>query len=68
MTPTEIEREFAALQPWITKFVIEGRAYGGQFDALQDGRLTQFRQCFPSAQEILELGSLEGGHTIGLAR
>lgn len=68
MTPTDIEREFAARQPWVTKFVIEGRAYGGHFDALQDERLTQFWQCFPAAQTILELGSLEGGHTIGLAQ
>ena len=27
-----------------------------------------FRRCFPTARRILELGALEGGHTIGLAR
>lgn len=68
MTHTEIAREFEARKPWITKFVIEGQQYGGSFDAVNDGRLHQFFACFPSVQTVLELGSLEGGHTIGLAR
>lgn len=68
MTHTEIAREFEARKPWITKFVIEGQQYGGSFDAVNDGRLHQFFACFPNVPTILELGSLEGGHTIGLAQ
>jgi SAM-dependent methyltransferase len=54
--------------PWVTKFVIDGVEYGGGFNAMQDTRLEQFFGAFPDAAEIMELGSLEGGHTFGLAR
>lgn len=62
-----VEREFRQLNPWITKFTIKGRAYGGWFDAMNDGRLEEFRGSFPNARRILELGSLEGGHSMALA-
>lgn len=53
---------------WITRFVIDGRAYGGWYDLDNDPRLSQFRAAFPGAERILELGSLEGGHSFHLAR
>lgn len=63
-----LENEFKKRNPWVTKFVIGGKEFGGDFDALNDKRLEWFFQYFPEASTILELGSLEGGHTFGLAQ
>lgn len=68
MEQTDIAREFKRREPWVTKFVIDGQAYGGHFDALEDARIAQFSAMFPKARTVLELGSLEGGHSFGLAR
>jgi hypothetical protein len=62
-----MDQEFDKLGPWITKFYIDGVACGGDFDASNDPRIDQFFQYFPDAKTILELGSLEGGHTFRLA-
>ncbi|MGH8501277.1 MAG: class I SAM-dependent methyltransferase [Gammaproteobacteria bacterium] len=62
-----IAQEFEKRQPWVTKFSIDGVTYGGAFDAMNDARLTQFHAHFPDVKTILELGSLEGGHSFGLA-
>ncbi len=62
-----VREEFEKRGPWVTKFVIGDREYGGDFDAMQDTRVDQFFECFPNAERILELGSLEGGHTFNLA-
>ncbi len=45
--------------------MIDGVPYGGSFDAVNDPRLDLFFAAFPTPESILELGSLEGGHTIG---
>ncbi|MEP6956430.1 MAG: class I SAM-dependent methyltransferase [Chthoniobacterales bacterium] len=63
----ELAAEFAQLRPWIFKFRIEGVDYGGEISALGDVRLTQFWQSAPDARRILELGALEGAHTVQLA-
>lgn len=63
----DIAREFERRKPWVTKFVIDGREYGGYFDAVNDGRLSQFFEYFPHARTVLELGALEGGHSLGIA-
>ena len=63
----EIAHEFERLKPWVTKFVIEGSEYGGQFDATNDDRILQFFRYFPTATTILEMGALEGGHSFALA-
>lgn len=68
MLAKNLQEEFKKRGPWVTKFVISGRAYGGKFDALNDVRLSQFFREFPEAHTLLELGSLEGGHTFGLAK
>ena len=60
--------EFARRGPWITHFVIEGVATGGDYQVVNDGRVQQFLERFPNVRTILELGSLEGGHTFMLAR
>jgi SAM-dependent methyltransferase len=65
--PRRLDAEFAALGRWITRFAIDGTEYGGSYDALGDPRLDLFFRCFPNVRSILELGSLEGGHTLGLA-
>lgn len=65
---SELERQFRALGPWVTKFVIDGVSYGGGYYTMRDGRITQFKEAFPHAESILELGSLEGGHTVALRR
>lgn len=64
----DVAKLFEGLRPWVTKFTIDGAAYGGDFDAMNDGRIEQFFQHFPEAKSILELGSLEGGHAFALSR
>ena len=59
---------FRQRNPWVTRFMIQGRAYGGWFEAGVDSRVQLFWRCFPKARRILELGSLEGGHTFTLAQ
>ncbi len=68
MDAATLKAEFERLGPWITQYHIDGETYGGFFDALNDARVTQFFEVFPQAQTILELGSLEGGHSLALAR
>jgi methyltransferase family protein len=65
---TEIGREFERLGPWVTKFNLAGADYGGWFDALNDVRIGWFVEYFKNARTVLELGSLEGGHTFALSR
>lgn len=60
--------EFKSKEPWVTRFEIDGINYGGDFDAGNDKRVTYFFESFPNAKTILELGSLEGGHSFALAR
>lgn len=63
----DLASEFERRKPWVTKFQIQGREYGGNFDAMNDGRISQFFQYFPNVGTILELGALEGGHSFALA-
>ena len=65
---TEVGREFESLGPWVTKFNVDGIEYGGWFDGMNDIRIRWFGEYFPQAQTILELGSLEGGHTFALSQ
>lgn len=59
--------EFRARGPWITRFDVAGAQYGGTYHAASDPRLLRFFQLFPNPGRILELGSLEGGHSVPLA-
>lgn len=62
----ELGRDFDSCRPWVTGFEIDGQTYGGGFRP--PARLReQFAQAFPGVRTILELGSLEGGHTFPLA-
>lgn len=63
-----LEAEFAKRGPWITHYLVDGVESGGKFRALEDKRVDQFFESFPGVRTILELGSLEGGHTFALAQ
>jgi SAM-dependent methyltransferase len=65
-----LRREFDNRGPWVTRFEIDGQAFGGEYDASADTRLSLFKQAAGplSGKRILELGPLEGGHTLELAR
>jgi 2-polyprenyl-3-methyl-5-hydroxy-6-metoxy-1,4-benzoquinol methylase len=54
--------------PWTTRFLIDGKEYGGSYEAYKDARLKEFRQNFPDCKHVLELGCLEGGHSVELAK
>jgi hypothetical protein len=68
LSAVNLVAEFAQRGPWITRFVIDGVASGGDYQVVNDGRVKQFLERFPNVRTILELGSLEGGHTFTLAR
>jgi 2-polyprenyl-3-methyl-5-hydroxy-6-metoxy-1,4-benzoquinol methylase len=68
LSAENLSREFEKRGPWITRFVIEGRPYGGEYDLMNDVRIPRFFESFPEAQVILELGGFEGGHTFSLAK
>jgi SAM-dependent methyltransferase len=64
---TELEKSFEDLNPWSTRFLIGDQEYGGSYKAYEDIRISQFETRFSKSKHILELGSLEGGHSIRLA-
>ena len=55
------------LGPWLTRVVVDGRAYGGDVDFTADGRVLTFEAEFGDARRVLELGSFEGGMSLALA-
>lgn len=63
-----IKQAFDRLGPWVTSFNIQGGTYGGNFPAMADDRLRLHWNAFPDAKTILELGSLEGGHSFAMAQ
>jgi hypothetical protein len=67
-TRDPVERAFRRHAPWVTRYRIGGRDYGGDADLVDDGRIDQFLDTFPGCTSVLELGSLEGAHSFSLAR
>ena len=63
-----LARGFERRGPWVTQFKVDGIEYGGETAFDDDPRLDQFRDAFPDVRRILELGCLEGGQTVELAR
>ena len=59
---------FRSRGPWVTRFRIGDRDYGGKANLMDDGRIDQFTGAFPAVRSVLELGSLEGAHSFSLAR
>ena len=66
--------EIGKFGPWITKVQINGKNYGGEYDASNDRRVLEFISELKKAHgenskiSILECGCLEGGHTIKLSQ
>jgi SAM-dependent methyltransferase len=67
-TRDPVERAFRRHAPWVTRYRIGERDYGGTADLVDDGRIDQFLEAFPGCTSVLELGSLEGAHSFSLAR
>ncbi|CAN5377725.1 hypothetical protein BH10ACI3_BH10ACI3_18300 [soil metagenome] len=63
-----LSEEFKARGPWVTKFKFDDIEYGGEFDAVNDSRVDDMFEAFPNAKSVLELGSLEGGHSFAMAK
>ncbi len=49
-----LKNEFKRRKPWITKFVIDGKEYGGEYDAWNDAQIDTSFQYFPASHTILE--------------
>ena len=67
MSAIDLKQQFDELAPWVFQFRVHGADYGGAVSAIGDVRLEQFWRFAPDAKRILELGSLEGAHTVQLA-
>ena len=67
---TPAQRVFESLGPWTSRFLIDGVCLGGPHDFTSDPRVHHLAQRVGSlnGKRILELGALEGGHTLELAR
>ncbi|MFA5022566.1 MAG: class I SAM-dependent methyltransferase [Patescibacteria group bacterium] len=63
-----LKKKFKKLEPWSSKFIINGKEYGGTTEYPSDVRIDYFWQKFDGAKTILELGALEGGHTVRLCQ
>jgi hypothetical protein len=63
----DLAQRFDALSPWFTSFNIDGEKFGGTNSYDGDHRITLFFEWAGQPKSILELGSLEGGHSIQLA-
>ncbi|MEO7598017.1 MAG: methyltransferase domain-containing protein [Opitutus sp.] len=64
----ELQRRANELEPWVTQFSVLGQKFGGTYDALNDDRVSRVVEFFPRCRRILEVGCLEGGHTVILSR
>jgi hypothetical protein len=63
----EARERFDALGPWFTRFEIDGVSLGGANSYQADHRIDLFFEWVRRPASILELGSLEGGHSVQLA-
>ena len=65
-----VRERFEEHDPWLTRFWLNGEAFGGKtYDPAADPRIAMFKsRAGPlKGQRVLELGPLEGGHTLQLA-
>ncbi len=63
----DLERFFEQTGPWQTRVEIGGRHYGGPYPFGEGGRVERFLEWSGEPHRVLELGSLEGGCSVGLA-
>ena len=60
---------FEHVGPWTTRFDIAGETLGGIYNFIHDERIQRLAREVPLAgKRILELGCLEGGHSVALSR
>jgi hypothetical protein len=65
----DYEAVFNYFQSWITKFNVNGRAYGGSGDLTNDWRINKLNELYNlKDKRVLELGALEGAHSLMLSR
>lgn len=65
----ELRTAFDSIGPWATRFHVAGQDLGGPFEVREDEPLIRdFLERLQCPQRVLELGCLEGGRTIPLAR
>lgn len=63
-----LRREFRARGPWVTEFRWGNQRLGGTYASHSDPRVANFLRAAPQPGRVLELGCLEGGHTLPIAR
>lgn len=69
--PADLAARFEAQGPWVTRIEVDGAFYGRPGGAIPtdvEGRPARFFEWAGVPSSILELGSLEGSHTVHLAR
>lgn len=60
-----LQQAFDRFKPWQSGFEIEGQYYGNEnYFPLTDPRIDLFMKKFPGCRRVLEIGCLEGGHTV----
>ena len=67
MSNEQIGAEFERLGPWVTQFRINGTVFGGNRIDCNLAKNGLFDHV-PNHDRILELGTLDGGHTLALAQ
>ncbi len=64
-----IEAIFAQCGPWQSRFNIDGVVLGGPYDFVADPRIARLQEEISvEGKRVLELGCLEGGHSVALSR
>lgn len=65
---TQLKSAFEILKGWSSKFEVNGISYGGDLDLINDWRLQWHLDMIGGAigKMVLELGPLEGGHTVAM--
>lgn len=59
---------FEQCGPWQSRFVVDGETLGGKYDFPADPRIRRLRQEVSlEGKRVLELGCLEGGHSLALS-
>lgn len=65
----DLDRVFQYFEVWKTRFSINGKIFGGDNDLTNDGRIYLLDKIFSlKGKRVLELGALEGGHSLMLSR
>jgi 2-polyprenyl-3-methyl-5-hydroxy-6-metoxy-1,4-benzoquinol methylase/uncharacterized protein YbaR (Trm112 family) len=68
-TPHSMHAVFEHCGPWQSRFQIDGETFGGPYDFPADPRIRRLLGELSLAEKrVLELGCLEGGHSLALSR